>query len=313
MSNRQLSIQTRPPRVEDIDAVYELIAASDIAEYGEPDVDLDVLKRDWLDVNLERDAWLLFTSGGDLAGYGIVFDDMHLNFDFDYYVKPGIADDALNARLIELCETRIRELAGTRAHSAKQPSAQIYMPNVNGAACRNLEAAGYKRHNYVFRMEKFMGSAPAEPHWPAEVELRTVDVERHDHAVYEFVRTAFDWRAEMVWPPFSQWRSRMIESDNFDASLWFLLFHKDELIGSALCYDYEQHGWVRQLAVAKGWRKQGLGARLLQHAFHTFYGRGHQRVALGVEDANATAYAFYERLGMQRVREFIAFRKELGA
>ena len=312
MCENQPDIQIRPPCIGDIEAVYDLIAASDIAEYGEPDIDLAELRREWMDVNLERDAWLLFTGLEGLVGYAIVFDDVHQEFEFDYYYKPGVADNALNAKLIELCESRIQELSNMRADSSRQALAQVYMPSVNRAGCGGLDAAGYSVHHYVFRMEIFMAAAPPLPTWPAEMQLRTVDADQDDRAVYEFVRKAFDWREPAVWPPFSQWRSHMIESVNFDANLWFLLFHKGELIGSALCYDYELHGWVRQLAVTKEWRQQGLGNRLLQHVFHTFYQRGSHRVALGVEDANANAYAFYERVGMQRVRQFVGYRKAFG-
>ncbi|MEZ4711596.1 MAG: GNAT family N-acetyltransferase [Caldilineaceae bacterium] len=307
----QSNIQIRPPQMEDIQAAFDLIAASDIAEYGEPDIDMDELAREWSDVNLERDAWLLFTERDGLVGYGIAFDDVHGEFGFDYYFKPGASAVFANARLIELCEARIREWSGMRVRNSQTASAQIYMPIVNRVACEGLAAAGYAPHHYVFRMEIVMDDAPAIPTWPDEIELRTVNADRDDRAVYDFARAAFDWRAQMNWPPFSQWRSRMIEAANFDDSLWFLLFHQGELIGSALCYDYDLHGWVRQLAVAKTWRRQGLGARLLQHAFYTFYQRGHQRVALGVEADNANAYAFYEGIGMQRVREFVAYKKEI--
>ena len=311
MIKHQLHLQVRPPHMADIQAVYDLIAASDIAEYGEPDVDKAELEREWLDVNLERDAWLLYAEPNQLRGYGIVFDDIHGEFGFDYYVKSGETARFANARLIELCEERIQELSRVHPMADGPKSAQIYMPNVNSIGCESLAAAGYTPHHYVFSMAIIMADSPPAPVWPHDILLRTVDAAHDARAVYDFVRTAFDWRGQMSWPPFSQWRSRMIESPNFDASLWFLLFHKGNLIGSALCYDYEQHGWVRQLAVAKAWRRQGLGAQLLQHAFHAFYQRGHRRVALGVEAENANAYAFYERIGMRRVREFVAYRKEI--
>jgi len=78
-----------------------------------------------------------------------------------------------------------------------------------------------------------------------------------------------------------------------------------------LCYDYPQHGWVRQLSVTQPWRRQGLGSALLRHSFGVFYRRGHKQVALGVSSQNPNAYSLYEGVGMRRVRQYDEYEKSL--
>ena len=42
-------------------ATNDLMIACDIAEYGEADSDIEDLLYDWTSINLEEDAWLIFT------------------------------------------------------------------------------------------------------------------------------------------------------------------------------------------------------------------------------------------------------------
>ncbi len=70
----------------------------------------------------------------------------------------------------------------------------------------------------------------------------------------------------------------MIGSGQFDPNLWYLLIHDGSIIGAALCYDYDDLGWIRQLGVAPAWRRRGLGTSLLQHSFREFYKRNRARI-----------------------------------
>ena len=90
-----------------------------------------------------------------------------------------------------------------------------------------------------------------------------------------------------------------------------MLFHQEELIGAALCYDYEDYGWVRQLGVSTAWRGQGLGSSLLRHVFRIFFQRGRRTVALGVDSKNPKAYSLYEKVGMACVRRYDEYQTPL--
>ena len=67
-----------------------------------------------------------------------------------------------------------------------------------------------------------------------------------------------------------------------------------------VAYDHGDLGWIQELGVRAPWRRRGLGAALLAHAFAAFRTRGQARVDLGVDAEGATRpLQLYERAGMQ--------------
>jgi ribosomal protein S18 acetylase RimI-like enzyme len=112
--------------------------------------------------------------------------------------------------------------------------------------------------------------------------------------------------------PFGEWKAFMMESESFDPGLWFVAEHEGRLVGVALCPDYEEYGWVRQLAVDREWRGRGVGKALLRQAFAEFRERGRTTAALVVDSYNRTgARQFYEAIGMRVEREHVAYEKVL--
>ena len=128
--------------------------------------------------------------------------------------------------------------------------------------------------------------------------------------VYDFIQAAFD-RPGRVPPSFERWHDFMMGAQIFEKDLWFLAFHEEELVGAALCFAYPEYGWVRQLGVSSRWRGHGIGSLLLQHVFGVFYERGHRRAGLAVEADNPKAYQLYEKVGMQRLQQYVEYRKIL--
>jgi ribosomal protein S18 acetylase RimI-like enzyme len=95
----------------------------------------------------------------------------------------------------------------------------------------------------------------------------------------------------------------MVRTESYDPTLWFLAVAGGALVGVCLGLVYPDRGWVRQLAVDEGWRRQGLGTALLRHAFGVFRERGYDQAGLAVDGENLDAQAFYRQVGMQCVRQ----------
>lgn len=71
-------------------------------------------------------------------------------------------------------------------------------------------------------------------------------------------------------------------------------------------------GWVSILGVRQAWRRCGLGAALLRHAFGAFADRGCRRVVLGVDGTSLTgAERLYERVEMTVADRFEIYEKVL--
>ncbi len=85
-----------------------LLIACDIAEYGEPDSDLESLLDDWRPLDLARDAWLIQDASGLVLGYLAVFA-REPGYGVDMYVHPEHSGAGLQAFLLARCEERTRE------------------------------------------------------------------------------------------------------------------------------------------------------------------------------------------------------------
>ena len=294
--------RTLRPQPDDIQAVLALMNACDVAEYGEPDTDLEDIQYEWEKSDLNKDVWLIHHETNDLAGYALVFE-METLFQVNVYVHPDYRGHGLNDYLLSQCLTRIQQ----RQAAALKP-VRAYVAAVNQDDCRAAEQAGFTINKYHFRMQIEMTAPPAPAQFPAGSWLRPMQPGQDDQALYGFIKMAFD-SAEWPFPNFDDWSGYMMRPDHFRPDLWYLLWHEAEIVGAALCFDYDLYGWVRHLAVAPGWRRQGIAANLLRYVFDVFYQRGQPRIGLGVQADNLGAVALYERVGMKRVRQYNEYQK----
>ncbi|MBU0494262.1 MAG: GNAT family N-acetyltransferase [Chloroflexi bacterium] len=311
MYNAAENLTIRHPSLDDAQATLDLMIACDVAEYGEPDSSLEDLVDEWSDIDLDQDAWLAIAPHHQLVGYTAVFGGDQ-RFIFDSYVHPTQAPDGLTKHLLTLCQARACEQLEVDTDTPTSVTASIIISPVNLADQQVAEELGFKLHRYHFGMRINLDAAPAIPIWPAGMTLRFAIPDQDDRAIYDFIQAAFD-RPGRVVPSFERWRDFMMGAHNFESDLWFLAYQGTELIGAALCFDYSEYGWVRQLGVAHQWRRQGIGSALLRHTFGVFYQRGHTMVRLGVESDNPQAYQLYENVGMKRAQQYAEYSKILPA
>ena len=142
--------------------------------------------------------------------------------------------------------------------------------------------------------------------------MRTFDQERDSRAVYALIQDAFADNERHTAESFEEWQAFMIDREAFEPGLWFIAESKGEIVGCVLCPNYEDEGWIRQLAVSRDWRRRGLGTALFRQAMAEFSRRGRRELGLVVDSWNRTgAKELYERAGMTVAREHIRFEKTL--
>ncbi len=307
----------RRPTTEDFESVLALLVASDIAEFGEPDISAEDLRAEWRELDLVSGAWVIVAPGGALAGYAAVDHREWVQIFADVYVHPEHEGRGIGTRLVRLTEARARELV-PRAPQGARVTLTNTINGGNEAARRLLEGEGYTLARHFWRMVITMDAPPPAPTWPIGVAVRRFRPGEDERAVYEAVTEAFQDMWGYIPPTFEEWRSFMIEREDFDPSLFFLAVAGDgedgreEIAGVALCLYRLELGWVRSLAVRRPWRGRGLGMDLLREAFGEFYRRGRREVGLGVDAQSLTgATRLYERAGMRVAREFASYQKEL--
>jgi len=298
----------RRPTKGDIQDVLVLMIRCDERDVGFPDSDLTDLRGDWERIDLSQDAWLAIDKHNILQGYGAVLP-WSTGVIVALYDAPGAENSDLFLSLTVLCEGRARNLL-REANDPEKSTIVSYISDSVEHQKQILASAGYAVSKHIFNLHRDLTDDLPAADWPDGVTLRTVNPGADDRALHTLIQDAFD-KPGRVTQPFDEWKSYMMHSDRFISELWFLLEAENELIGCALCFEYPDLGWVRQLAVRADRRGAGLGRMLLQHAFCAFKERGFPKVGLAVEGENETACRLYEGAGMQVVIHLNEYSKKI--
>ncbi len=155
------NLLARAPKMEDLEAVTELLTACDIADYGMPDSTKEDLLADWQrsDFNLNTDAWVIVTTGGRFVGYAHVW--LCNPMSIFARVLPAYRNRGIGMLLLRLAEARAREQV-----DIAPPGARITLTttvgHVNAAARRLLEREGYTSVRHFWRLIVEMEDDPCK-------------------------------------------------------------------------------------------------------------------------------------------------------
>ncbi|QOV87628.1 GNAT family acetyltransferase [Humisphaera borealis] len=79
--------------------------------------------------------------------------------------------------------------------------------------------------------------------------------------------------------------------------LFFVAINDPGIIGTIIA-GYDGHrGWIYSVAVHPGYRKQGIGSRLVTHAEIALAARGCMKINLQIMEGNEAVAAFYSSMG----------------
>jgi len=297
----------RAPRQDEAQAVTDLVVACDIYELGSPDFELDDLLTDWSmpGFDLALDA-VVVEEDGRLVAYAAFIRNDYV----DVYVHPERRNRGLGTRLLGWSELRGRE----RTPPDEEIRLGQVVTSTHEGARILLESRGYAPVRTYWRMSMPLEERPPPPAWPEGIVVRTFDQERDTRAVYALIQDAFGDNERHTAESFEEWQAFMIDREAFEPGLWFIAESKGEIVGCVLCPNYEDEGWIRQLAVSRDWRRRGLGTALLRQAMSEFARRGRRELGLVVDSWNRTgAKELYERAGMTVAREHVRYEKTLPA
>jgi len=303
----------RPDPNADFDEVLALVQACDRAVYGDSDWTAAELRQEWDGLDLAHDAWVA-VEDGRIAGTMAVYELGSGRVLADGYVHPELTGRGAGSRLLAAAEERGLEL--TREAPPGSP-VTIETAHLVGdpRAPKLLTCRGYAHVRTFHRMVLDLTSRDVPvPVWPPGLELRPFDRERDGRLVHAAIEEAFtdEWGHEPR--GYEAWSERMFEVEQFDPSLWLVVWDGDEVAAASLdyCGYLGDWGFVRTLGVRPAWRQQGLGLALLHESFRRFAERGEITAALGVDSENPTgATRLYERAGMRVLWRADVWRKQL--
>jgi len=293
----------RPAAPNDIEAVYDLIAAQNSDDYGEVLMTIDDLRKSWQNMNLETDTCTAHADG-KLAGYAELLDG---DSPFIYLADRNNVD--LGFQLLTILEEQALSRRREKIHLVTKISEK------NNLLLQLFASNGYKSDLSFLMMELAMREPPPAPQWPDRISVRTFILAQDEYATYQADEEASQEKGYHDPLSFQGWVKRMgMDRESFDPSLWFLALQGNEIVGLVLnVYAHETNtGWVDHLSVRPAWRNKGIGKSLLLHVFGEFHRRGVRRVRLSVDSKSLTgAPRLYQSAGMETIQQYRIYKKEL--
>jgi mycothiol synthase len=301
----------RNPGDDDIWRVYELVREIELADTGSCDFTREDMRVIWR-LNELGNIWIAEDDDGTGVGYASLYPRHSTRLRSSGGVVPAHRGRGIGPRLLELLETRGRELAekasGEEPVMLSQDAGQL-----NPDAARLFEQHGFELARIFWKMGIDLDREPPEPEIPDGIALRTLEPGR-ERAVYDAQEEAFRDHWDHNPHNYDEWHAWTIGRESFDPTAWLLAYDGDEIAGGSLNTIEDGVAWVGILFTRRPWRRRGLGLALLQASFRDFWKRGVPKALLGVDAANPTgATRLYERAGMYVVSEEKVYWKNVRA
>jgi GNAT superfamily N-acetyltransferase len=313
----------RAPTMDDLDACVKLFNEYAHHFVHRDEIDHEELRNFWTtpDLKMEDNLRVLVTPEGRIVGYTetTMLDPQPVHPYMWLRVHPDYLDTDVPERLmswaverskaaLDLCPPELRVSIQTFLYAEAKPLEPLF------------EKYGFGVIRYSFMMKVDLAEEPAEPQWPAGIELRPFVRERDLEAVYRAYDEAFSDHYGYIKRPFEVGLKRfshmLLEDNAHDPDLWFVAWDGDQVAGASLCFKFASEdptmGWLELLLVRRQWRKRGLGKALLLQTFRAFRDRGMKSTGLGVDGSNLTgALRLYESAGMKVAQQYSRYEKEL--
>ena len=224
-----MTVEVRPPRRDEAEAIVEAYNAATQSLYGTAETSLDDLVL-WFDspsLDTERDAVVALLPDGRVGAYADITDvsQKHADYHTDLRFRPG--REELAGRLLDAMERRARETALDSAELRGFADAR------DEAARRVFESRGYAPVRHSFRMLIDLDPPPPPPEWPDGIAVREFRPGEEDERVYEVHMEAFADMWAFTRSPYEEWRFWMMR-EPFDPTLWFLACDGEEIAGFCL-------------------------------------------------------------------------------
>lgn len=282
-------LAVRNASYSDIPSVAALLRSAEEFDEGEPSVTVEDVESQWMlpDFDPAADVLLVFDDGDAVASAEVP------GWRAEATVHPSARGRGIGTAILGWIEHRAVE----RADEGTEIRVGQTVVDTSADAISLFVRHGYTpRHtSWVLRLPDDV--AIDHPPLPHGVMIRPFDAEREEEQVYRVVEDAFN-----EWPTrepstLAEWQSGVTGRSDFDPTLLFVAAVNDEVIGVSFGIEYDDEGWVQQLAVRRGQRNQGLAKALLRTTFDELRRRGSPAVGLST-DSRTGALDLYVDAGM---------------
>lgn len=300
----------RSPADRDAGAIADVVQALDVVDFGEPDFSEDDLRDDWLRPRFvrDRDAWVLSGPTGRVIGYAYVWEAQpNREIEGDAFVLPEYSGRGLGSQLLDLMESRARDICGGR-----RLTLGVFASEANREKRNLLERREFAMTRSVLRMRIDLSrTKEAAPVVPNGIIVRSFAA-ADETAVRSVWLSAFGDHGRFSPRRMDEWIQSRFDHPAFDPSLWRVAFEGDEMVGAILVFDVGQTGYLSTVGIRSEARGRGIGPALLSAAFGALRDRGQMRVVVSLDaDSEPGLLALYQAAGMRLHERHDCFSKTL--
>lgn len=284
-----LGLTMRGARSADLPEVTALLRSSEEFDAGEGIVTIEDIESEWMLPGFDPSYdTLLVSENGDAVAYAEVPG---------WRVEATVHRDARGRGIGTALLSWIEERAMERTPPGDEIRVGQTIIDTNTDAISLFVRRGYsKRHtSWVLRLPR--GVEIEHPPLPDSVSIRPFVPDREEREVYQVVEDAFNEWPTRTPSTFEEWRSAVTRRPDFDPTLLLAAVIDSEIVGVVFGIEYEEEGWVQQVAVRADQRGRGLGRALLRASFEEFRRRGSPEVGLST-DSRTGALDLYRDIGM---------------
>jgi len=279
-------LTARPLQPADARAVFEVIAAQELADLGEAIIEEADIVADWQRPSFDVAASTIgIFDGPRLIAYG-----EHSGGDrADAAVHPAYRGRGIGT-----------ELAGWIRRTAREAGASIVgMPVPAGSASEALlRALGYQVRWTSWVLELPADREIVSQPLPEGFSLRVGSSAADEVAAWEVVEDAFLEWSDRPRTSFDDWAATTVRRPGFEPwNLRLAVAPSGAVVGVALVQLSDLGGFIDKLAVRRDLRGRGLARALLADAFAAARAHGATRCELST-DSRTGALGLYEKVGM---------------
>ncbi len=305
--------QVRPVRLDDLEAVFEVMRTQEMSDYDESALSLEEMRASW-QAQLPR-MWVVLAADEQIVACGEITPYLSASVSaLPVWVLPAYQGRGIGTALLRLLESWEQEQRAAAGQQAPQRFfAQVGGRNVR--ARRVLEKSGYTCSSTFQIMELTMSAPPSAPVVSDGIAVRQFVAGQDEQAVYEADEEAFMDERGKTPRSFEVWSRRLgMDTPRFDPALWFVAWDGGQIAGTAMSEVIAgPRGEVMHVGVRRPWRRRGLGMALLLRTLDELYRRGIHAVRLNVDAESLTnAQQLYARAGFQVINAYCNYEKRPG-